>query len=251
MGVIAVVGECSEIARYIAEIPIVSLEGIDDFKVAVLENEFDVVFVTDKCKGGGIEVVRFMREMGHLSPVIAVMDSRDIGIAREYLRASVFEILLSPLSPEVVKDSVKRAYDHLRAMEFKRRELLRCCVKIKELEREKEMLDLEFALLKKKLVKRDECIKKMLEGYCSGIVLVDDDGQVVDVDPHFLRISTMEKEDVIGKYLNDIFSSTTEINLDEILKREKVEADLRGIPVEIEICMAEDSIILVVNPLHP
>jgi len=91
--------------------------GVEEAQRALATNDLDVVITDQKMPDGeGLAVLAAARESDPTLPVILLTAVASIELAVESMRQGAFDFLTKPFQPEVVRATVRRAYERTRLL---------------------------------------------------------------------------------------------------------------------------------------
>ena len=91
--------------------------GVQEARRALSANDFDVVVTDQRMPDGeGLAVLGYAHESDPTLPVIFLTAVATIELAVESMRQGAFDFLTKPFQPEVVRATVRRAYERTRLL---------------------------------------------------------------------------------------------------------------------------------------
>jgi DNA-binding NtrC family response regulator len=91
--------------------------GVQEARRALAANDFDVVVTDQRMPDGeGLAVLQYAHESDPTLPVIFLTAVATIELAVESMRQGAFDFLTKPFQPEVVRATVRRAYERTRLL---------------------------------------------------------------------------------------------------------------------------------------
>jgi len=213
---------------------------IGGMKQLMLDVCFDIIFIDSRLPDGtGVEALRFLKDVGFLNPVVITSDEPSVDEAQICLREGVFDYLLKPIAEDELGGVLERA---LESLEESRRECeigLERAIAQKRLEMALQKSKQELEQLRMRHAKTKTHFEQFFESMCSGVILLDERGVVLDVNPIVESMAGVSREELLGMGYAELLELPDHLSSIDALLRcgDAVNATLLSyVDVEVEVC---------------